>query len=120
MAGFDTWLTGVAQTQTDRATLAWNRISQKPSSITFKKPNGTTLAAQTVRVEVNNNASMAMELNTGGPVRGLVIFGIRGHATLTDSDIREGYRFIYDNDEYRIIDTILTLGEIQANAEQTG
>ncbi len=108
------------ETEAQRAARAWRRIGDKPTSVTFKKPNGTTLAAQTVRLESDNSASLAESEAGAAPRRKLIIFGVRNHATVTDTDIAEGYRFISGNDLYRVVDIITTLGEVQGVAEATG
>lgn len=103
-----------------RAVAAWTRINQKPSSVAFKTRAGTVLAAQTVRIEYNSGAGEATSEAGKTPVRKLTIFGVKDHPTVTDTDIAEGYRFVLNGDEYRVIDTMLTLGEVQASCEVTG
>ena len=103
-----------------RAAAAWNRINDKPVSVAFKKPDGTVLAAQTVRLEYDNVATQSEDVSGETAVRKLTIFGVRDHSTVTDTDIGEGYRFIYQNDEYRCVDVITTIGEIQAIFEAKG
>lgn len=106
--------------EAERAAQAWRRIQDKPSSVTFKKPDGTTLSAQTVRLESDNSASLSESEAGATPRRKLIIFGVRGHDTVTDTDIAEGYRFVSGSDLYRVTDIILTLGEAQGVAEATG
>lgn len=103
-----------------RAAAAWNRINDKPTSVVFKNAAGTLQAAQTVRIEYDNSTSESESAAGQTAVRKLVVFGIRGHATLTNTDIREGYRFVHDSDEYRCVSTILTIGEIQGIFEVIG
>lgn len=118
---FSNWLgAGQAISVTERAALAWRRIQDKPTTVVFRTAAGATLGAQTVRVESDSNASPAESAAGMAPRRKAVIFGIRGHATLPDTDIAEGYRFILGADEYRVMDLILTLGEVQGLAEATG
>jgi hypothetical protein len=89
--------------------------------VAFQTPAGATLANQTVRVEPDDRASdMKDSAGMTGPMRYCVIFGVVNHDTITDTDMQEGYRFILDNDEYRITDVIVTLGSIQGNAESSG
>lgn len=107
-------------TKANRAALAWRRINDKPSSITFRKPDGTDLVAQTVRLEWDNQASAAESEAGAVATRKLIIFGIRDHATQANTDIGDGYRFAYLNDAYTVMDTIVTLGEVQAVAEAVG
>lgn len=103
-----------------RAADAWKRIQDKPTSVAFRTPAGVTLAAQTVRLEWDNRATLLSSVAGVAPRMQLIVFGIRGHATLADSDIREGYTFNYNNDSYRIGDIILQIGEIQGIATATG
>lgn len=107
-------------TEAERAARAWRRIADKPTSVAFKKPDGTTLAAQTVRIESDNRASMAESEAGAAPRRKLIIFGVRNHGTVADTNMGEGYRFVSGNDEYVVRDIIETLGEIQGVAEANG
>ena len=130
---FAAWLGGsddLLDTPTDqaavRAAAAWRRISDKPTSVVFTVPgsvaaDGTVtpaadLAAQTVRLETDDRATMLLGDAGAAPVMQLIIFGIRGHATLPDTNMVEGYRFRHAGDNYRIDDIILTIGEIQGVA----
>lgn len=109
-----------AATEQQRAAQAWRRINDKPTSIVFRLTTGSTIAAQTVRLESDDRASPAESAAGAAPKRKLIIFGIRNHATLASTDIKEGYRFTLLNDEYRVNDLIITLGEVQGIAEATG
>lgn len=127
MPTFDSWLADTGdlaalptQTEETRAALAWRRINDKPTSVTFRTPAGVTLSTQTVRIESDDSAHEAMSDAGLAPERYVIIFGIRNHASLPDSDIAEGYTFVLNGDQYRIIDTILTLGEIQGTGEARG
>lgn len=100
-----------------RAALAWRRIQDKPSSLAFRTPAGVTLAAQSVRVESDNANSMSSSTAGTAGTRKIVIFGIRDHATLSDTVVAEGYRCIIAGDEYRVQSIVLTIGEVQAFAE---
>ena len=121
MVDFSLWLSDTTAIDVNgRAAAAWKRINDKPASVAFKKPDGTVLAAQTVRLEYDNRASESEAVSGRTPVRKLIIFGVRDHTTVTDTDVAEGYRFVLSGDEYRVVDTIETLGEIQAVCEATG
>lgn len=104
----------------NRASAAWNRIMQKPTTIAFKNKAGTVLDSQVVRIEYDNRASEASSEAGTAPLRKLTIFGVVDHGLIDDTDIGEGYRFVYLGDEYRVIDTMLTIGEIQASCEAVG
>ncbi len=111
-------------TEEQRAALAWRRINDKPLHLTFRTPAGVTLAAQIVRVEADSQATTSDSAAGLGPVRRCVVFGVRNHAlktsTVPDTNIGEGYRFIWSGSEYRVISVMTTLGEVQAVAESVG
>jgi hypothetical protein len=104
-------------TAAQRAALAWRRINDKPSSVTFRTPAGVTLPAKTVRIEPDSTAGMATSEAGMGQVRKVVVFGVRGHVTVSDTDIDDGYRFVYQGDEYRCVGILTTLGEVQGYFE---
>lgn len=113
--------TMIAATRTvQRAKDAWRRISQKPLSIVLKPSSGADRAAQTVRVESDNSATLAESAAGAAPRRKVIVFGVRDHPTISNTVIVEGDRFVYLNDLYRCVDTIITLGEIQGIFEATG
>jgi hypothetical protein len=127
MITYSNWLSGTlttAQERTlraqERAAEAWWRINEKPQSVVFRSAAGATIAAQTVRVEVDDRASDSISAAGAAPKMKAIVYGIRSHATLTDTDIKEGYRFVYAGDEYRCIDIILQTGEIQGVFEAIG
>lgn len=122
MSDFNSWLTDTEPiAETERASLAWSRIQDKPSTVSFKTPAGAILAAQTVRVEPDDKATGETgQSGMTGHMRYCIIFGVINHDTVTDTDMEEGYRFVLNNDEYRITDVLITLGSIQGNAESSG
>ena len=124
MARLENWLINSNDFDHDaesaQSILAYQRINDNPTSVSFRKPNGTTLDPQTVRIESYNTARETSSVATTGPARRVIIYGIRNHPTLTDTNIAEGYRFVHTNDEYRVIDTMLAPGEIQGIAEAVG
>lgn len=107
-------------TEEQRAALAWRRINDKPTEVAFRTPAGTTLSAQTVRIEPDSSAGMATSEAGAGQVRKAVVFGVRNHATIADTVMDDGYRFVLDGDEYRCVGILKTLGEIQGYFEATG
>lgn|SRR5690606_19675754 len=115
---FGAWLAdSAAISETARAALAWRRIKDRPTSVAFKKPSGTVLDAQTVRIEPLINAHLAQSAAGTAVVRRCIVFGVRNHATVADTDVARGYRFVSGADEYRVIDVITMPGEVQALAE---
>src|SRR5947208_13789834 len=103
-----------------RAQNAYRRIQDKPTQIVFRTPAGTRLAVQTLRVEVDNRATIATSTSGAGAAMGVIVYGWRDHPTYADSDIAEGYTFVLQGDIYRIEDVILTFGEIQGTGVRTG
>jgi hypothetical protein len=122
MINFDAWLTGsgLPIASADRAALAYSRILDKPTVITLKPATGANRAAQTLRVELDNRASLASSAAGAAPQMNVILYGIRGHATLADHVMAEGDRFILNGDSYRISDIILQIGEIQGIGIATG
>lgn len=103
-----------------RASLAYTRILDKPSSVTFRDASGVELGAQTVRIEPDNGTGVALSAAGVAPRRTAVVYGIRNHPSLPDTDVGEGYRFVYLGDHYRVWDVVITIGEVQAMAEVIG
>lgn len=114
-------LTGTAATDTDRAVDAWKRISEKPSSITMRRDDGTAVAAQTVRIEWDDNSNSEPS-GAGGKssMRRGTVFGVVNHATVADTDIQRGDRFTVSGYQYRVVDVLTTLGEKQGRFEAMG
>lgn len=123
MSDLAAWMTGVLPTAGQRtakaqrrAAHAYRRLNDKEqpvTSIAFKNGAGTVLAAQTVRVEWDNRASIVSSTAGAAGKMNLVVYGIRQHPTLATTDIKEGYRFVLNGDEYRCSEVIDTLGERQ-------
>lgn len=126
MINFDAWL-GTAGSPivqpipaTDRAALAWSRILDRPTSIVLRTAAGVNRAAQTVRIESDNRSSLANSAAGSAPRMAVIVYGIRNHATLTDTAMAEGDRFVLNSDSYRIEDVILQIGELQGVAVAVG
>ena len=127
MLTYSQWLNGTLRTSSQRsaeaarkAADAWQRINEKPLSVTFRTAAGATVAAQTVRVESDNSATPGESAAGSAPKRKVIVFGVRDHADVADTDIKEGYRFVWAGDEYRCVDVILQTGEIQGVFEAVG
>lgn len=86
----------------------------------LKPTTGASRASQIVRVESDNSASPAESAAGASPRRKVIVFGVRNHATLANTVMVEGDRFVLNNDVLRCVDTILTLGEIQGIFEAVG
>lgn len=113
-----------------RAERAWKRIQRRPTAVAFTKPrvvqgNGTVtpesaLAAQTVRVESDNRATVVLGDAGTAPTRKLIVYGIQDHPTLPATDMAEGYSFVLDDDVYTCIDVLSLPGERQGIFEVVG
>lgn len=102
-----------------RAALAWQRIMDNPTSITVLR-GSTTLSAQTVRIEHRNLPAEVPGGAGTASTRRAIVFGVRGHASITDTDLKKGDRFVLNgSQEYRVIDVVRYPGEIQATAERS-
>lgn len=117
---FDVWrnagVTG-SISQAQRAADAWGRINRDPSSITIVR-DGTPLAAQTMRVEHATSVNVAVGDGMGrSAVAEVWLFGIRNHATLSDTDIQRDDRFALNGQTFRVEVVMHLPGEIQAKGE---
>jgi len=123
MANFDTWLTQGNEpiSVTSRAVDAWNRINRNPTSITIIQKDETELAAQTVRIEFDNSMDSERKGDGGGggmsARRDAIVFGVKNHPTVTDTNIQRGDRFAVNGQIYRVVQVILVPGEVQATCE---
>lgn len=127
MVSISGWLSGTLKTsaartinEQARAADAWQRINDKPQTVTLKTAAGSNRAAQTVRIELDDRATVGGGDTGDAPRMGLIIYGIRNHATLTDTAMAEGDRFVYANDEYRCTDIVDVPGERQGIFEKYG
>lgn len=103
-----------------RAEDAVYRISEKPTTVVFRDAKGVALAAQTLRIEYDNSASASESAAGAVSSRKLILFGVAGHETIPDSDIKKGYRFVREKREYEVVSVIYQSGEIQAVAQTVG
>lgn len=120
---FGAWLAGngsVVKPQIPlRAQIQWLRILDKEVDIILTR-HGVDLAPQTVRVEIEDNSS-----NVGGggdesfaySVQATV-FGIHGHPTLDDTDIKVWDTFRFNDMEFTVqVVNRQMHGQIQAYCE---
>lgn len=99
-----------------RAVGAWNRIQRDPVSVVVVR-EGTALDAQTVRIEADNIARpVASDAGRTGNIR-RVVYGVRGHPAVADTDLLRGDRFVTGGVLYEIVQIILVPGEVQGIAE---
>ncbi|KAB2861023.1 MAG: hypothetical protein K8L91_07940 [Anaerolineae bacterium] len=102
-----------------RAAAAWNRIQDRPTSITLYR-NESALGAQTVRLEYSEATTSAQMQGVAGQPseRQLIVFGVRNHPTVAATNIQRGDMLQYETDTYVIVDVIRLPGEIQAYTER--
>lgn len=116
MPNFDAWLGNMSQLSAQRAADALRRINEKPASIVLVR-SGAAQAAQTVRVEYDRAQSTEQGDGAKSSNRKLIVFGVRDHPTVTNTNIQRGDRFTYQGSQFKVIDVIVTLGEVQATCE---
>lgn len=119
MVDINNWLnTGNnAPNSTQRAVDAWRRIQDKPATITVIRGE-TTLTTQTVRIEYSESERVVTgEANGMSAIRDVVVFGVKNHPTVANTNLQYGDQFAYDGQIFKIVFVMSTIGEIQANAE---
>jgi hypothetical protein len=120
MPDFEGWLGSDPIRPAARAVAAWRRITDRPTSITIRR-SGAALAAQTVRIEWSGYAREDEDRDVAADalpgVGRLTVFGVRGHASIADTDIQRGDRFTLGAAEVEVIALLLPPGEVQAVCE---
>jgi hypothetical protein len=103
-----------------RAIEAWDRIEERATVITIRR-GGETLDAQTVRIEMSDGGredlTLRRGLNVMPGVQRAVVFGVRQHPTVADTDIQRGDRFVVGTTEFEVIGVIVGVGDVQAVCE---
>ncbi len=116
MPDFESWRGSEAA----RALDAWARISDRAVTITIQR-GAETLDAQTVRIEFGDSAREDLDLRRGlnvvPGVQRVVVFGVRNHPTVADTDIQRGDRFVVGATEFEVLGVIGAPGEVQAICE---
>ena len=103
-----------------RAEDAVYRISEKPTTVIFGDAKGVALPAQVLRLEYDNSASAGESAPGAVSTRKLILFGVAGHESMPDSDIKKGYRLVREKREYEVVSVIYQSGEVQAVAQTVG
>ncbi len=121
MANKSAWfgLGDSAISASERAVDAWGRIQRDPKPILMQR-GGSNLAEQTVRIEFDNQSGLQGEVaGAGGKSsrRSCIIFGVKDHPSVTDTNIQRGDKFRLNGTDYRVVQVISPPGEIQATAE---
>lgn len=126
MPNFDVWLERKNNvSETSRAISAWNRITDKPTVILVRRavdPQQSDLGVVTheitVRIEYDNESDEYLTLPQGNNIMGeAIVFGVRNHPSVPDTDLQRDDEFTYFNKNFRIINFTETLGELQFLAE---
>ncbi len=116
MPDFETWRSDPQA----RALDAWARIEDQPTTITIQR-GGTMLAAQTVRIEFSDAAREDLSLHEGlnvvPGVQQAIVFGVRNHPTVADTEIERGDRFVIGATEFEVAGVIVAAGNVQAICE---
>lgn len=116
------WFGDVAVPQIDpeaRAIAAWQRIQDRPSEVILNR-EGSPLAAQTMRIEM-----VARRDTLVGPagqtlVLPVRLFGVRGHPTVSDTNLQRLDRFALNGLIYEVQSVVEYAGEVQALAAAYG
>lgn len=119
MPDFNDWIgTGVfGPNTTARAVRAWNRIRDREALVTIKR-GGSTVAAQTVRIEPDTASNEVSGDGGGSSSRQMAtVFGVKDHPTVSDTDIQRGDQFAYNAAIYRVVSVVYPPGEVQARCE---
>lgn len=118
MPDFSEWISSAqAEDATiTRAALAWKRISDKPTNIAVLREGVDALESQTVRIEYSDGVEVADAVAYVGKQR-VAVFGVRGHATISDTNLQRGDRFLVGDQMYTVTSVVLQTGEIQASGE---
>ena len=118
MVNFSDWLgTNSPADESFYAARAWSLIQRKPQNIVLQRGT-TSLAAQTVRVTYSTEETPIEGMGGAqGSRRDVVVFGVKNHPTVTDTDIKRGDKFSYEDRLFKITDVITNLGSIQATGE---
>ncbi len=122
MAGIDDWLnideSGEAIDAGSRAVSAQRMISRNPTAIDIRR-TGTRPGPQVVRIEYSTTPSVENgRLSTVASDLAWV-FGIQGHPTLPDTDIRKGDRFYWQSKNFEVRSIVYGPGTIQAGCEES-
>lgn len=101
----------------ERAVRCWMRIQDRASSIVIDR-DGSTLSAQTVRIEYGEQADPHRSDVAGAGVRDVWVIGVANHPSVADTNIRARDRFALNYETYVVVDVISVPGEVQARCER--
>lgn len=112
-----TWVSDKSQRRSWRTAF---HIMDKPTDITIER-HGTTLPAQTVRIEATRGYSPTSTRdfsNANMFQRGMTVFGILDHPTIPNLNAAIGDRFGYMNELYEVQEITRHAGEIQLSVQR--
>lgn len=92
-------------------------IKSRPTSITLVR-SGVVQTAQTVRIERNAASATERRSETArADVMDVLIIGYLDHPIIADTDIQRGDRFLYNGQDYEVIQTDEHVGRLLVTAE---
>lgn len=100
-----------------RAVDAWRRIGRASISISVITSDKRVIPEQVVRIEYDERQFEKTGMTTRTGTNKVTVFGVKGHPTQPDTDLRRGDEFVYENARYRIVSVSQYPGEIQALSE---
>lgn len=108
--------TGQATNARERAAAAWRRISEKYTDVVLYRREAP-MESQRVRIEYSETIRERAGGAGKSSVRDVIVFGVRGHSAVPDTNIQRDDWFAYEGTRFRVIDLVLTVGEVQARCE---
>jgi hypothetical protein len=103
-----------------RAEIERMRILDKDTDIELLR-EGIRLDSQTVRIEWDDISADATDASGDSTRRVAIIFGIQGHPSLPDTDIKTWDTFVFEDVEYTVVSVNKRMhGVIQAECEVVG
>lgn len=99
-----------------RALRSESRIKRDPFEVVIYR-DGVELPAQTVRVVMELNSVKRDSDVTLAEIHDGLLFGVKDHPDLADTDVQTGDRFQYEGQEMNVVKVIQRPGEIQAYLE---
>lgn len=117
MPDINAWLGSAINTPplaADRAADAYRRILDKPVTVAVWR-GGSFHHNEIVRIEWDNSSNILPDsVTTVTAVTQVIVFGISGHATIANTDIKEGDELALSGEIYQVRDVLPTTGELQA------
>lgn len=97
-----------------RAEATWRMIQRNPSTITLNR-GSVNIEAQTMRLTWGTIGDDSRNEAGGQQNDGrCVLFGVKNHPTVTDTNIQRGDRFAIGLVEYEVYEVLYLVGSVQA------